>query len=71
MSSNSVFTERPKLTACFCRHLPMALKIDVSEVPAVLDSVEVAVRAVLERLSIDGMFELCANALATRTGRAQ
>ena len=47
----------------------MALKIDVLEVTAALDAVEVAVHAVLERLSIDGMFELCINALAGRTGR--
>ena len=47
----------------------MALKIDVLEVTAALDAVEVAVRAVLERLSVDGMFELCSNALAGRTGR--
>ena len=47
----------------------MALKIDVLEVTAELDAVEVAVRAVLERMSIDGMFELCTNALAGRKGR--
>ena len=69
MSGNSVFTDGPKLNACLCRHLSMALKIDVLEVTAALDAVEVAVRAVLERLSVDGMFELCSNALAGRTGR--
>ena len=57
------------MDACFCRHLSMALKVDVLEVTAALDAVEVAVRAVLERLSIDGMFEMCTNALAGGTGR--
>ena len=60
-----MFTDRPRLNACFCRHLSMALKIDVLEVTAALDAVEVAVRAVLD----DGMLELCTNALAGRTGR--
>ena len=63
MSGNSVFTDRPRLNACFYRHLSMALKIDVSEVTAALDAVDV----VLERLSIDGL--LCTNALAGRTSR--
>ena len=69
MSSNSARKGRPESSLCVCQHVPVALKIDVLEVTAALDAVEVAVRAVLERLSVDGMFELCSNALAGRTGR--
>ena len=46
----------------------MALKIDVGEIASALDSVEVAVRAVRDRLTIDGMLELCTDAAAARTG---
>ena len=47
----------------------MALKIDVSEVMAALDSVEVAIRAHHDRLSIDEILEMCTNAAAGSTGR--
>lgn len=46
----------------------MALQIDVSEVAAALDSVEMAIRAHHDRLSIDDMLELCTNAAAGSTG---
>ena len=46
----------------------MALKIDVGEIASALDSVDVAVRAVRDRLTIDGMLKLCTGAAAARTG---
>ncbi len=50
--------------------LIMALKIDVCEVAVALDSVEEAVRAVHDRLTIDDMLALCTNAAAGLTGRS-
>ena len=58
-----------KCTVCLAAAFRMALKIDVSEVVAALDSVEVAIRTHQERLSIDEMLALCTNAAAGTTGR--
>ena len=58
-----------KCTVCLAAAFSMALKIDVSEVVAALDSVEVAIRTHQERLSIDEMLALCTNAAAGTTGR--
>ena len=58
-----------KCAVCLAAAVRMALKIDVSEVVAALDSVEVAIRTHHDRLSIDEMLELCTNAAAGTTGR--
>ena len=56
------------IRVCPLLAIGMALKIDVGEIASALDSVEVAVRAVRDRLTIDGMLELCTDAAAARTG---
>ena len=46
----------------------MALKIDVMDVSNALDSLEAAVRAVRERLSVNDLLDLCTAAAVGRTG---
>ena len=57
-------------SVCVCQHVPVALKIDVSEASAALDSAEVAVRGVWLRLSIEVCLQRCQNTLAGKAGRA-
>ena len=46
----------------------MALKIDVLQVSNAMDTIEEAVRAVHERLSIDELLDMSTTAAAGRTG---
>ena len=70
VSSNSARKGRPESSVCVCQHVPVALKIDVSEAWAALDSAEVAVRGVRLRLRIEVCLQRCQNTLAGKAGRA-
>ena len=46
----------------------MTLQIEVSQVAAAMDAVEVAIRAETARLSVDEVVDICSAAAASRTG---
>jgi len=75
--ADPTFDSTPKLeksnphlfTVCFDSGDMAAKKVDISAIACAMDEVEVAIRAVRDRLPIDGLFDICARAPPSTAGR--